>query len=460
MIRRGTLARRLAVLVSGGFALIWVLAVIATALVLGSEQEEMLDLELVETAGMLHPVLSNAHRLGVVDSDTGFPDMLFAEPQEGGESLIFALVDGKGTILLISPGGQHAELPSGSPVAGYSRTAAHAFYTTPPDDAGLSLHFGDPLEERREAYFDSFFAFIVPMLALLPLAYLLVGWIARSALRPLDMLATEIEKRGDTRLDPIDATGQPEELRAIAGKLNGFMIRLEQALEGERTFATNAAHELRSPVAVALAQVQRLRVETTEPEALDRIDRLEAALKRMRGLVARLLQLARAEAGIGPAQGSQDMARLLGLVVDELASDPTRARRLRLTLPDGPVMSPIDPDAFAIVASNLLENALQHAPADSPITVRLTADGALSVTNAGAAIAPEDLDRLTERFHSREGSGAGFGLGLYISDRIARQSGGSLTLTSPRPGKEDGFEAVFRVPVDHAGHPRSSAMLR
>lgn len=456
MIARGTLARRLAVMISGGFALIWVLAVVATAMVLGSEQEEMLDLELGETAGMLHPVLSNAHQLGVIGQDTVFPGMLFAEAGEADEALVFALVDRDGAVVLISPGAQDADLPAGPPVAGYSRTAAHAFYTTPPDDAGLSLHFGDPLEERREAYRDSFIAFIVPMLALLPLAYLLVGRIARAALRPLEMLATEIERRDDARLDPIDGSGQPVELRAITAKLNGFMIRLEQALEGERTFATNAAHELRSPVAVALSQVQRLRLETTDPEALDRIARLEAALQRMRGLVARLLQLARAEAGIGPAQAPQDVAALLRLVLDEVASDPARAARLQVTLPDHPVLSPIDPDAFAIVAGNLLENALEHAPAGSPVTVRLTGD-LLAVTNDGERIAPDDLVHLTERFHSGQGSRGGFGLGLYISDRISRQAGGALELRSPPPGRDSGVEAIFRLPVNRSGSREAAA---
>lgn len=457
---RGTLARRLAVMISGGFVLIWALAVVATAIVLGAEQEEMLDLELRETAGILHPVLSNAYRQGLVDPDTN----VLAAPIGGAggvdEALVLALVDPEGEVLLMSPGARGADLPAGPPVEGYSRTDAHAFYTTPPDQAGLSLQFGDPLAERREAYLDSFFAFLVPMLALLPLAYLVVDRIARSALRPLGMLAAEIEKRGDAQLDPIDGSGQLEELRAITAMLNGFMIRLSQALEGERTFATNAAHELRSPVAVALAQVQRLRIETTDPKALDRVERLEAALQRMRGLVARLLQLARAEAGIGPADAPQDIGQLLGLIVDEVASDPARGARLRVTLPGGPVMSPIDPDAFAIVAGNLLENALQHAPPDSPITVSLNADGALCVTNPGPTIAPADLSRLTDRFFGPSGKTAGFGLGLYICDRIARQSGGELGLSSPPSGQATGFEAVFRVPVDLSGRPLPAAATR
>jgi two-component system OmpR family sensor kinase len=448
---RGTLARRLALMISGGFFLVWAVAVAATAIVLGSEQEEMLDLELRETAGILHPILSSAYRQGMIDPDTKMVSPPFNAPGGLDESLVMALVDPEGAVLVISPGAREADLPVGPPVEGYSRTETHAFYTTPPDEAGLSLHFGDPLQERREAYIDSLVTFLVPMLALLPLAYLMIDRIARTALRPLGMLATEIERRGDAHLDPIDAGGQPEELRAITARLNGFMVRLSQALDGERTFATNAAHELRNPLAVALAQAQRLRIETTDAGALDRIERLEAALKRMRGLVARLLQLARADAGIGPAEAPLDVSQLVRLIVDEVASDPARGARLRVTLPGGPVMSPIDPDAFGIVASNLLENALQHSPAGSPITVRLNVDGAFSVTNTGPTFKPEDLDRLTDRFYGHDSNTTGFGLGLYICDRIARQSGGDLALHSPPSGQDAGFEAVFRVPVDGSG---------
>jgi two-component system OmpR family sensor kinase len=451
MIWHGTLARRLAVLINAGFALIWVLAVVASALVLRSEQEEMLDLELRQTAGILQPVMANAYRQGLIDADVAA--LIEGNARLTG-GLVFALVDLRGEALLISPGAGPTDLPDGRPVEGYTRTAAYAVYTTAPDQNGMSLRFGDALEERREAYLDSFLAFIVPMLAILPLGYLLVGWIARLALRPLGALATEIARRGDARLDPIDGSNQPDELRAITATLNGFMIRLSQALEGERTFATSAAHELRSPVAVALAQVQRLRLETTEPAALDRIARLETALKRMRGLVARLLQLARAEAGIGPSQAPQDVSELLGMVLSDVAPDAARRARLQVSRPDHPVLSPIDADAFAIVAGNLLDNAFQHAPADSPVTIKLTDAGTLTVANEGETIAPADLARLTERFHSRDRAKTGFGLGLYISDRIARQAGGDLVLRSPPSGRASGLEVAFRLPVTRPdAHP-------
>jgi two-component system OmpR family sensor kinase len=449
MILGGSLSRRLALLVSLGFAAIWLFAVGVTAIfVLREELEELASVERVQAAGILLPVASYAYRQGLIDEDTALPQALI-EPEGGIDaSLIFALVDGAGTVLVASPGARGTDLPPGPPTEGQSRTEDHAFYTTPPDKFGLSLMFGDPLSERREAYLEGFLTFLAPMLAILPLGFLLVGWIARTALRPLGDLREEIARRGDTRLDPIDAAGQPDELKAITASLNGFMIRLSRALEGERTFATNAAHELRSPVAIALAQVQRLKVEPLDPAARDRVDRLETALQRMRSLVARLLQLARADAGIGPATAPQDVGELLRLVIDEVARDPARVARLRVSVPSTRVLSPIDPDAFAIVAGNLLENALQHGPAGTPIDVTLSAGGALSVVNSGPAIPAAELERLTERFHTGARSREGFGLGLYISDRIAKQAKGRLVLRSPAPGARDGLEAVFELPAD------------
>lgn len=374
----GSLARRVALMASLGFAAIWLLAVLATALVLRHEQEELLDLQLRETARLFLPVLAERWKAegagAALPSASGDPD----------EALVYLLVDPAGRVLLRSPSAAGAALPQGPPRPGHVTTATHVFYATDPDAEGLSAIYGDPLHERRDAYRESLAAFLLPMLALLPLAYALIGRIARGALRPLDRLRDEIAARGDGRLDPIDAAGQPRELRAITATVNGLMFRLGQALDGERAFATNAAHELRTPVAVALAQAQRLKAEGGAGAA-DRIARIEAALMRMGRLVERLLQLARAEAGLGAAPASHDLRPLLDHVLDDSRRDEARAARLRVTLPDGPVPSPIDPDAFAILASNLLDNAFQHAPEGSAVYVALSQDGCLRVANEGPA---------------------------------------------------------------------------
>ena len=111
--------------------------------------------------------------------------------------------------------------------------------------------------------------------------------------------------------------------------------------------------------------------------------------------------------------------------------------------------APIDPDAFAILAGNLLDNAFQHSPPGSPVTVALSADGLLRVGNEGPTLDERDLAGLTRRFQRANPSAGGFGLGLHIAEIIARQSGGSLSLHSPAPGRGTGFEARFRAPAPH-----------
>lgn len=443
MTGQRTLSGRLALLVSGGFAAIWLLAILATALVLKAEQEEMLDLELRETARILLPILSREFLEG-----GGTFDELPIKPEEGEapeETLVWLLSDAAGTVLAQSTASDVIDRPDGPLVEGYVTTATHVFYTTPFNQDGLALRFGDPRIERYEAFRDSFLAFLMPMLAILPLGYLLVGWIARAALRPLVILRDEIAARDHGRLDPIDAKGQPAELQAITGTFNSFMIRLARSLEGERAFATNAAHELRTPVAVALAQIQRLGAELSG-SAAQRALKVEDALKRMGRLVARLLQLARADAGIGMADTATDIGRLLDLVLDESRHDQTRNARLSVSLPAQPVYSLIDPDAFAIVAGNLIDNAFQHAPKGTPVEVELSLDGVLRVRNDCAVIPATSLADLKRRFRTSALKSTGFGLGLHISDTIARQAGGTLTLRSPASTGQAGFEAEMVLP--------------
>ncbi|WP_102106720.1 ATP-binding protein [Oceaniglobus roseus] len=437
-----SLARRLALLVSVGIGAIWLLAVLAMALVLRLEMNEMQDLELREAARLFLPSLSREHEADLARTESF---RLPPDPRVGDELLVFLLLDRDNRVLMVSSGAEQAELPKEPPHPGFIDTATHRFYSTGFNDQGYAVAFGSPLEERGEAYRDSLTAFLLPMLALLPLAYLLTGWISRIALSPLDTLRREIQRRGETSLAPLGAGGQPRELRIITAALNRFMIRLAQTLEGERAFATNAAHELRTPVAAALAQIQRARAQATAPEVQEHLDRAADEIRRMSRLVARLLQLARAEAGIGTADTAQDLGRLLRFTVEERRHGAGADGRLRLSLPDAPVFGRIDPDAFAIVAGNLIDNALQHSPPGSPVDVVLDAAGTLAVTNDGPPVPPEVLARLTDR-HSRSGGGSGFGLGLYVSELIAKQAGGSLSLASPAPGRGGGFEARLNLP--------------
>ena len=122
--------------------------------------------------------------------------------------------------------------------------------------------------------------------------------------------------------------------------------------------------------------------------------------------------------------------------------------RILLTLPDSAVISDLDPDAFAIVLRNLIENALRHGQSKTPVEITLTASGILKVANDGPPISAEDLGRIWLRFERGRAGTDGSGLGLAIVAAIAERSGGALALLSPRPGQDDGFEARFSFTIE------------
>ncbi|MEQ5800590.1 histidine kinase dimerization/phospho-acceptor domain-containing protein [Halomonas sp. H10-9-1] len=171
----------------------------------------------------------------------------------------------------------------------------------------------------------------------------------------------------------------------------------------------NSAHELRTPVAAALAQAQRLRHEAPPGPLRDRATRIEEALHALLRLSEKLLQLAKAESGGLLAETPQDVRGVITHVVDELRR--THPARLELSLPgEARIVSSIDPDALAILLRYLVENALKHGCPERPVEVIVSSDGELRVINGGAVV-PE------------------------------------LVLASPVPGRADGFAASVRLPA-------------
>ena len=172
---------------------------------------------------------------------------------------------------------------------------------------------------------------------------------------------------------------------------------------------------------------------------------IEATLKRLTRTSERLMQLARAEGGRLRSDAPADLRLVLRLVSDEITRTGA-ADRLVLDLPDAPVFSDLNPDALAILAHNLIDNALRHGAAERPITLSLETNGRLAVANDGPPVPPEQLPQLTDRF-ARADQSEGNGLGLAIVAAIARRTGGALQLHSPKSGSDRGFEAVVRLPL-------------
>jgi two-component system OmpR family sensor kinase len=277
----------------------------------------------------------------------------------------------------------------------------------------------------------------------IPLSIQAISYGLGFGLRPLGQLRRQLAQRDANDLAPLQTAGLPAELQPIAGAVNQLFLRLNTAFAAERSFASNAAHELRTPLAGAVAQVQRLRQQTQEPETARRADAIEGTLKRLTRLSERLMQLARAEGAQLTAASPHDLGEVLRLVVDDFARGPD-ARRINFSAVDTPVLSLIDPDAIAIVARNLIENALRHGDAGD-VHVGVNADGWLHVENDCPPVSVDLLATLSSRFTRGDGAASGSGLGLAIVRTIADRTHAAFTLASPKPGQTRGFRASIQL---------------
>lgn len=445
MRRPQSLQGRLALWLGIGVSLLWALAAATTAGRLRAQLDVVYDSALEEAAQRLLPLAVR----DILDRDADdAPDQRIATLRIRDEYFTWLVRDREGGILMRSHSADPADFP---PFAGmgFSDTATHRLYSDAALRGSVTITMAEPLSRRRQAMRMVALGLATPLLLVLPLGLLAVWLVVRLSLAPLRRFRAGIAARGAGDLTPIPAGDLPSDIRPNAVAVNQLLDRLRRTLEAERSFTANSAHELRTPVAAALAQAQRLVIEAPDEATRARALAIETALRRLSRLSEKLMQLARAEGGAMQPAAPVDPVPVLRLVLRDMAAG---GDRIALTLPDGPAMARIDPDAFAILARNLIENALKHGAPGQPVQVALSADGSLRVRNAGPPVPPEVLERLSQPFTRGATPAGGAGLGLAIARAIASGSGGRLDLASPLPGRADGFEARFSAATGASGH--------
>ena len=198
-----------------------------------------------------------------------------------------------------------------------------------------------------------------------------------------------------------------------------------------------------------------MRGETKDTAAASRAADIETTLKRLTRLSERLMQLARAEGGRLRIDAPADL-RMAARIVAQDAGRTAAPGRLAVSLPDAPLVSDLDPDAFGILLRNLIENALRHGMEGGRIDVTLTPSGLLTVANDGPVVPPETLARLTHRFERGDAGNEGSGLGLAIVAAIAERLGSTLVLRSPASGRDQGFEVEIQLPAEPTDTARAT----
>jgi signal transduction histidine kinase len=286
-------------------------------------------------------------------------------------------------------------------------------------------------------WLDEYLPVMVPMLLALMAALVVT---LRGALRPLDRLMRYARSitpaQTGVRLPTEDL---PRELLSAVEAINGALERLDRGFQAQRDFLADAAHELRTPLAILAAHLDTMDESSRKPM-------LRADVDRMARLVNQLLLVAQLEALTIHPDDKADLSALSTELATLLAPYAVKTDRSVAVLnADHPVVVRGNRDALYQALRNLAENALKYTPEGTEIEIEVDRSGSVSVSDSGPGIPETQREHLFRRFwraDRRHSSGAG--LGLAIAHRIATAHNGQLTV-SDNPG--GGARFTLRVPL-------------
>ena len=281
---------------------------------------------------------------------------------------------------------------------------------------------------------------VSPLALGLPLLIFLLWFSIGRGLAPLGVLAREVDNRRPENLVPLDARNAPEEVRPMVLALNDLLRRMSGTLDNERRFTSNAAHELRTPLAAIQAHLHAARAADSEAERLRAMDQLQRSVERGIRLLGQLLALAR----LDPDRALPDVQPVsLGEVAQTVCADlaPLALQRdqvLELQVaPDLPLLRG-NADMLSMLVGNLVDNAIRYTQRGGHIgvDVRRESDGLLvEVKDNGPGIPEAQRERVFDRFYRIAGQHKpGTGLGLAICQRIAELHDARIKLAAGPSG--------------------------
>jgi len=296
----------------------------------------------------------------------------------------------------------------------------------------------------------------LPLSALIALMSVIVWGGIRTGLAPLARMRVLVEGRAPNDLAPIELDRAPEEVRALAKAINTLLAEVQESVSAQKRFISDAAHQLRTPLAGLKSQTELALNETADPDLKTRLQFVNQSAARSAHLVNQLLALARAEPGSAALQGKTrcDIRRLAADLCAELVP---RAIAAGVDLgfgpdtgDDGAGAPPLhvlgQPLLLREALTNLVDNAIRYAGRGKVVTVDVQPrDGQVVVTveDNGPGLAEADRERVFQRFVRATYDGTGCGLGLAIAREIVSRHAGTVVLEAAKP---QGVRAVIRLP--------------
>jgi signal transduction histidine kinase len=320
----------------------------------------------------------------------------------------------------------------------------------------VTIYYGSSVKRVWGAVMRSVSFYAISSLLVLACTGILMTWLLKRGLAPLHQLAVSASRVSVTswNFEPPQQARRIRELAPLIAALEALLGGLQLSFEQQRRFVGDAAHELKTSVAVVKSSLQLLSMkERSAKEYQGGLERCLTDCERMESIVAQMLTLARLEEGMASESAvlEAEIFPYLEEVVQELqAMAEMKGISIQIN-GERSLIASIEAEQFKLLCANLLMNALQHSPPESVIAVEIKRERfhiEMSIRDWGEGIAPEDIPHIFERFSrsdpSRNRKTGGTGLGLAICKAIVVRIGGTISILS---GVNAGTTVVVQLPV-------------
>ena len=406
------------------------------------EAEELFDAHLAQSATLLFAFLGDeAHELEE-----------HAPRHRYDKQVAFQIWEGEKRLLTHSAGAPQTRLSQKA--EGFSDVEVNGktwrVFSTWDAEHHFLLQVAEATNSRNKVSDEIAWQLLLPLMFALPLLGVTLGSFVVVAFRPLTQLADSIAAQSPDRLQPIALSTAPREITPILERLNQLFERVTRALENERRFTADAAHELRTPLAVIQTHAEVASAATDDAIRRQALDNLVTGSRHAAHLLDQLLTLARLDAQAGlPGKTPCD---LRALVIESVALLAPAAieKNIEIEVEEGSkILLNGAPILLQVLVRNLVDNAISYTPANGSVHIGLNLlknNICLTVSDSGPGIPEDKRADAMARFRRLDESGQkGHGLGLSIVARIAELHGATVKLkTSATLG---GLEAETIFPA-------------
>ncbi|WP_371229546.1 ATP-binding protein [Pseudomonas sp. QE6] len=316
--------------------------------------------------------------------------------------------------------------------------------------AGQRIAIAQETESRERDARESAWRGLVPFVILIPVLLLVVADLIRKLFRPIALLSSEIDRRDEQDMAPIDTRRVPTEIRSFVLAINRLLGRVGKSMESQRRFVADAAHELRSPLTALSLQAERLAATPMSEQARERLGKLKQGIERGRNLIDQLLALASAQSTTPAAQSPISVHKVYGRVLEDLLPVAEK-KQIDLGVDGDDCVIVVNEFELQTMVKNLVDNAVRYTPAGGRIdlqVVRQEDTVVLLIRDTGPGIPESERERVFDAFYRVPGNDEiGSGLGLSIVKSLANRIGADVQLDYSDPHAKTGLLIAIRIPA-------------